>query len=105
MTITISNEKGSNPLLVYALSAMLDSKRPTVLLFGNIRYTCDEWSDFLSCMWKAYSRLSKESCDWAMRKVYNCTVVVESGASYHVRFFLSADYKGIQYGSIQHEND
>ena len=84
---------------------MLDSKRPTSMVFGNIRYTCDEWPQFLSCMWKAYARLSKESHGWAMRKIYNCTVVVESGAVYHVGFFLSEDAKGIQYGSVQHKND
>ena len=105
MTITISYEKGSNPLLLYALDAMLDSKRPTSLVFGNIRYACAEWSQFLSCMMKAYARLSKESYGWAMRKIYNCTVVVESGAVYHVGFFLSEDTKGIQYGSVQHKND
>lgn len=100
MTITFCYEKGLNPLLVYALEAMLESKRPTSMVFGNIRYTCDEWPQFLSCMWKAYSRLSLESHSWAMRSKYYCTVVLESGAVYHIDFFLSEDAKGIQYGSV-----
>lgn len=105
MTITISYEKGSNPLLVYALEAMLDSKRPTAMVFGNIRYTCDKWPEFLSCMWKAFAKLSKESHGWAMTKIYSCSVDVDSGMRYGVSFFLSKDYKGIQYGSVQHKND
>lgn len=100
MIVTISYEKGTNPVLVAACDMAIQRRMPVSMAFGNLRISAVEFRDFLSCMWHGYAEASKRSYEWAMRRRYECTVVVSNVNKYNVWFKLDEDLKGIQYGSF-----
>lgn len=100
MIVSISYEKGTNPVLVAACEKAIDSRMPVSMVYGNLRISAVEFRDFLTCMWHGYAEASKRSYGWAMKRRYECTVVVSNVNRYYVWFQLDEDLKGIRYGSI-----
>lgn len=100
MIVTISYEKGTNPVLVAACDMAIERRMPVSLVYGNLRISAVEFRDFLSCIWHGYSEASKGSHGWAMRRRYECVVVMPNENRYNVWFQLNDDLKGITYGSI-----
>lgn len=104
MIVTISYEKGTNPVLVAACEMAIERRMPVSMAWGNLRISADEFSDFLSCIWHGYVEASKGSHGWAMRRRYECVVVMPDEKSYFVWFQLDEDLKGIHYGSLNSRN-
>lgn len=100
MIVTISYEKGTNPVLVAACEMAIDRRMPVSMVMGNLRISAVEFRDFLSCIWHGFAEASKGSHGWAMRRRYECVVVMPNEARYNVWFQLNEDLKGITYGSI-----
>lgn len=100
MIVTISYEKGTNPVLVAACEMAIERRMPVTMVFGNLRISAVEFRDFLSCIWHGYAEASKGSHGWAMNRRYNCVVVMPNEHRYNVWFQLTDDKKGISYGSI-----
>lgn len=100
MIVTISYEKGTNPVLVAACEMAIDRRMPVSMVMGNLRISAVEFRDFLSCVWHGFAEASKGSNGWAMRRRYECVVVMPNEARYNVWFQLNEDLKGITYGSI-----
>ena len=100
MIVTISYEKGTNPVLVAACEMAIERRMPVSMVMGNLRISAVEFSDFLSCIWHGFAEASKGSHGWAMRRRYECVVVMPNEARYNVWFQLNEDLKGITYGSI-----
>lgn len=100
MIITISYEKGTNPVLVAACNRAVEKRLAVSLINGCLRLESNEFSDFLTCVYHGFSVASMGSHGWAMRKRYECVVKMPSGSYYHVWFMLDEDGKGIYYGSI-----
>jgi hypothetical protein len=100
MIVSISYEKGTNPVLVAACEMAIDRRMPVSMVMGNLRISAVEFSDFLSCIWHGFAEASKGSHGWAMRRRYECVVVMPNEARYNVWFQLNEDLKGITYGSI-----
>ena len=100
MIVTISYEKGTNPVLVAACEMAIERRMPVSMVCGNLRISAVEFRDFLSCIWHGYAEASKGSHGWAMRRRYTCVVVMPNEQRYNVWFQLNDDMKGITYGSI-----
>ena len=100
MIVTISYEKGSNPVLVAACEMAIERKMPVSLVYGNLRISAVEFRDFLSCIWHGYAKASMGSVRWALFRRYECVVVMPNEARYNVWFQLDEDLKGIHYGSF-----
>ena len=100
MLVTISYEKGTNPVLVAACEEAIERRMPVSLVFGKLRISAVEFRDFLSCIWKGLCTASAGSHGWAMRLRYECTVVMPDEKRYHVWFQYNEDCRGIRYGSI-----
>ena len=100
MIVTISYEKGTNPVLVAACDMAVEIRMPVSLVCGNLRIYAVEFRVFLSCIWHGYAEASKGSHGWAMRRRYGCVVVMPNENRYNVWFQLNDDLKGITYGSI-----
>lgn len=100
MIVTISYEKGTNPVLIAACDMAVERRMPVSLVFGDFRVSVVEFCDFLSCIWHGYAEASKGSHGWAMRRRYQCVVVMPNEDRYSVWFQLNDDLKGITYGSI-----
>lgn len=100
MIVSISYEKGTNPVLVAACNMAVERRMPTSLVCGCMRISAVEFRDFLSCIWHGYAEASKGSHGWAMRRRYECVVVMPNENRYNVWFQLNDDLKGITYGSI-----
>lgn len=100
MIVSISYEKGTNPVLITACDMAIERKMPVSMVCGNLRISAVEFHDFLSCIWHGYAEASKGSHGWAMRRRYVCVVVMPNENRYNVWFRLNEDLKGITYGSI-----
>lgn len=100
MIISISYEKGTNPVLVAACEAAIDRRMPVSMAFGCLRITAETFRDFLSCIWHGFSVASCGSNGWAMRVRYDCVVAMPNGHRYNVWFRYDEENKGIAYGSI-----
>ena len=100
MTITISYEKGTNPVLVAACDWAVEKRMAVSLVNGCMRLETNEFSDFLACVWHGFAVTSMGSHGWAMRRRYECVVKMPSGSCYHIWVMLDEDGKGIYYGSI-----
>lgn len=100
MIITISYEKGTNPVLVAACEMAIDRRMPVSMVCGNLRISAVEFRDFLTCIWHGYSEASKGSHGWAMRRRYQCVVRISHEVVYNVWFQMDEDLKGIHYGSL-----
>lgn len=100
MIVSISYEKGTNPVLVAACEMAIDRRMPVSMVMGNLRISAVEFRDFLTCIWHGFAEASKGSHGWAMRRRYECVVVMPNEARYNVWFQLNDDLKGITYGSI-----
>ena len=100
MIVSISYEKGTNPVLVAACDMAVERRMPVSMVCGNLRISAIEFRDFLSCIWHGYAETSKGSHGWAMRRRYECVVVMPNENRYNVWFQLNDDLKGITYGSI-----
>ncbi len=100
MTITISYEKGTNPVLVAACEMAIERRMPVSMVYGNLRISAVEFRDFLSCIWHGYAEASKGSHGWAMRRRYQCVVTMPNDTRYCVWFQMDDDLKGIHYGSF-----
>lgn len=100
MIVSISYEKGTNPVLVAACEMAIDRRMPVSMVMGNLRISAVEFRDFLYCIWHGFAEASKGSHGWAMRRRYECVVVMPNEARYNVWFQLNEDLKGITYGSI-----
>lgn len=100
MIVSISYEKGTNPVLVAACDMAIERRMPVSLVCGNLRISAVEFRDFLSCIWHGYTEASKDSHGWAMRRRYECVVVMPNENRYNVWFQLNDDLRGITYGSI-----
>jgi hypothetical protein len=100
MIVSISYEKGTNPVLVAACEMAIDRRMPVSMVMGNLRISAVEFRDFLSCIWHGFAEASKGSHGRAMRRRYECVVVMPNEARYNVWFQLNEDLKGITYGSI-----
>lgn len=100
MIVSISYEKGTNPVLVGACEMAINRRMPVSMVIGNLRISAVEFRDFLSCIWHGFAEASKDSNGWAMRRRYECVVVMPNEARYNVWFQLNEDLKGITYGSI-----
>lgn len=100
MIVLISYEKGTNPVLVAACDMAIERRMPVVFKCGNMCITGVEFRDFLSCIWHGFAVVSKGSYGWAMRRRYQCVVVMPNENRYNVWFQLNDDLKGITYGSI-----
>ena len=100
MIVSISYEKGTNPVLVAACEMAIERRMPVSLVYGNMRFSAVEFRDFLSCIWHGYNEASKGSHVWAMKRRYQCVVVMPNENRYNVWFQLDEDLKGIHYGSI-----
>lgn len=100
MIVTISYEKGTNPVLVEACEEAIERRMPVSMVFGNLRISAVEFRDFLSCIWKGLCAASAGSHGWAMRRRYECCVVMPDEKRYNVWFQYDEDIRGIRYGSI-----
>lgn len=100
MIVTISYEKGTNPVLVAACEKAIDSRMPVSMVMGNLRISVAEFRDFLSCIWHGFAEASKGSHGWAMRMRYECVVVMPDESRYNVWFQMNENRNGITYGSI-----
>lgn len=100
MIVTISYEKGTNPVLVAACEMALERKMPVSLVYGNLRISAEEFHDFLSCIWHGFVKASMGSVRWALFRRYECVVVMPNESRYNVWFQLDEDLKGIHYGSF-----
>lgn len=100
MIISISYEKGTNPVLVAAREKAIERKMPVSMVYGNLRISAVVFSDFLSCIWHGLSEASKGSHGWAMRRRYQCVVIMPHETLYNVWFQMDEDLKGIHYGSF-----
>lgn len=100
MIVTISYEKGTNPVLVAACEMAIERRMPVSMVFGNLRITAVEFSDFLTCIWHGYAETSWGSHNWAMWRRYQCVVAMLNGNRYNVWFQLDKNLKGIHYGSF-----
>lgn len=100
MIVSISYEKGTNPVLVAACEMAIDRRMPVSMVMGNLRISAVEFRDFLSCIWHGFAEASKGSHGWAMQRRYECVVVMPNEDRYNVWFQLNEDLKGITYGSI-----
>lgn len=100
MIVSISYEKGTNPVLVAAYETANGRRMIVSLVYGNLQISAIEFRDFLSCIWYGYAVASKGSHGWAMRRRYQCVVVMPNENRYNVWFQLDEDLKGIHYGSI-----
>lgn len=100
MIVTISYEKGTNPVLVAACEMAIERRMPVSMVHGNLRISAVEFRDFLSCIWHGFAEASKGSHGWAMRRRYSCVVVMPNEHRYNIWFQLDDDLKGIAYGSL-----
>lgn len=100
MIVTISYEKGSNPVLVAACEMAIERRMPVSMVYGSLRISAVEFRDFLSCIWHGFAEASKGNHGWAMRRRYECVVVMPNESRYNVWFQLDEDLKGIHYGSF-----
>ena len=100
MIITISYEKGTNPVLVAACEMAIERRMPVSMVYGNLQISAVEFSDFLSCIWHGFAEASKGSNSWAKRVRYQCVVAMPNGNRYCVWFQMDDDLKGIRYGSF-----
>ena len=100
MIVSISYEKGTNPVLVAACEMAIDRRMPVSMVMGNLRISAVDFRDFLSCIWHGFAEASKGSHGWAMRRRYECVVVMPNEARYNVWFQLNEDLRAITYGSI-----
>lgn len=100
MVVSISYEKGTNPVLVAACEEAIDRRMPISMVFGNLRITAVEFRDFLTCIWHGYAVASRGSHGWALKRRYSCVVVLSDEQRYNVWFQLTDDNKGIAYGSL-----
>lgn len=100
MIVSISYVKGTNPVLIAACEMAIEKKFPVSLVYGNLRISVEEFQDFLTCIWHGYAEASKGSYGWAMKRRYECVVVMPNESRYNVWFQLDEDLKGIRYGSI-----
>lgn len=100
MIISISYEKGTNPVLIAACEMAIERRMPISMVFGHLRITAETFRDFLSCMWHGFSVASCGSNAKAMRARYECVVAMPNGSRYNVWFRLDDENKGIMYGSI-----
>lgn len=100
MIVTISYEKGTNPVLVAACEMAIERRMPVSMVYGNLRISAVEFRDFLSCIWHGFAEASKGSYGWALRRRYTCTVVMPNEQRYNVWFQMAEDVKGICYGSL-----
>lgn len=100
MIVSISYEKGANPVLVAACDMAVERRMPVSMVCGYLRISAVEFRDFLSCIWHGYAEASKGSHGWAMRRRYECVVVMPNENRYNVWFQLNDDLKGITCGSI-----
>ena len=98
MIVTISYEKGTNPVLVAACEMAIERRMPVSMVYGNLRISADEFSDFLKCIWHGFAEASKGSNGWALRRRYECVVVMPNEHRYKVWFQMDEDLKGIHYG-------
>lgn len=104
MIVYISYEKGTNPVLIAACEMAIERRMPVSMVYGNLRISAVEFRDFLTCIWHGYAEASKKSNGWAMRRRYECTVVIPDHGSYNVWFQLDENLKGIHYGSFDPRN-
>lgn len=100
MIVTISYEKGTNPVLVAACEMAIEKRLPVTMAFGSLRISTENFHDFLTCIWHGYAEASKGSHGWAMKARYECIVVMTNETRYYVWFQLDENLKGIHYGSI-----
>lgn len=100
MIVTISYEKGCNPVLVATCEMAIERKMPVSLVYGNLRISAVEFRDFLSCIWHGYAVASKGSYGWAMERRYECVVIMPNEKRYNVWFQYAGDGNGIAYGSL-----
>lgn len=100
MIVTISYEKGCNPVLVATCEMAIERKWPVSMVYGNLRISVVEFRDFLSCIWHGYAKASLGSEKWALFKRYKCLVIMPNEACYNVWFQLDDDLKGMHYGSF-----
>lgn len=100
MTVSISYEKGTNPVLVAACNMAIERRMPISMRYGIMRITAVEFRDFLTCMWHGYAEVSMGSYGWAMRRRYTCVVTLSDERQYNVWFQLTDDGKNIAYGSL-----
>ena len=100
MIVTISYEKGTNPVLVAACEEAIERRMPVSMVFGNLRISAIEFRDFLSCIWKGLCEASRGSNGWALRQRYECCVVMPDEKRYNVWFKYDENCGGIRYGSI-----
>lgn len=100
MIITISYEKGTNPVLVAACEMAIERRMPVSLVYGNMQISAVEFRDFLSCIWHGFAVASMGSHGWAMNRRYTCVVVMPNEQRNNVWFQLVDDKKGIAYGSL-----
>ena len=100
MIVSISYEKGTNPVLVAACDMAIERRMPVSLVCGNLRISAVEFRDFLSCIWHGYAEASKGSNGWAIERRYECMVVMPNENRYNVWFQFAGDRNGIAYGSI-----
>lgn len=100
MIVSISYEKGTNPVLIAACDMAVERRMPVSLVCGNLRISAIEFRDFLSCIWRGYVMASRGSNGWVMQKRYQCVVVMPNEARYNVWFQLDENLQGIHYGSF-----
>ena len=100
MIVSIPYEKGTNPVLVAACEEAIERSMPVSMVFGNLRISANEFRDFLSCIWKGLSVASLGSHYWAVRRRYECTVLITNEIRYQIQITYDAECKGIRYGSI-----
>jgi hypothetical protein len=99
MIVSISYEKGTNPVLVAACEMALEKKFPVSMAYGRLRISVDEFYDFLSCIWHGFAEASKGSHGWALRCRYDCVVIMPDSRRYFVWFQFDEELRGIRYGS------
>lgn len=102
MIVTISYEKGTNPVLVAACEMAIERRMPVSMVYGNLRISAVEFRDFLSCIWHGLAVASKGSFGWALSRRYECVVVMPNENRYNVWFQYDSKVSGIRYGSIDY---
>lgn len=100
MIVTISYEKGTNPVLVAACEMAIERRMPVSMVYGNLRISAVEFRDFLTCIWHGLAVASKGPNGWALKRRYECVVVMPNENRYNVWFQYDSEISGIRYGSI-----
>lgn len=100
MIVTISYEKGTNPVLVAACEKAIEKRMPVSMVYGNLRISAAEFTDFLACIWHGLCVVSAGSHGWAMRRRYECCVVMPNEKRYNVWLQYDPVGDGIRYGSL-----